>query len=124
MSIRAEVKGLRELQRELIRIARSLAGPPIVQAVKKATLMVQRDARINATPFVDTGRLRASIVPTVMPAGKVIRGIVGSNVVYAPFQEFGTRRGLKGRFYLTRAFEKNKDRIVKLIDAAIARIVK
>lgn len=122
MSIRAEVKGLRELQRELVRIARSIGGPPIVQAVKKATLIVQRDARINAP--VDTGRLRASIVPVVMPAGKIIRGIVGSNVIYAPFQEFGTRRGLKGRFYLTRAFEKNKERIVKLIDAAIARIVK
>ncbi len=122
MSVRAEVKGLRELQRELIRIARSIGGPPIVQAVKKATLMVQRDARINAP--VDTGRLRASIVPTVTLAGKIVRGVVGSNVVYAPFQEFGTRRGLKGRFYLTRAFEKNKERIVKLIDAAIARIVK
>lgn len=122
MSIRAEVKGLRELQRELVRIARSIAGPPIVQAVKKATLLVQRDARINAP--VDTGRLRASIVPVVTSAGKEVRGVVGSNVVYAPFQEFGTRRGLKGRFYLTRAFEKNKDRIVKLIDAAVARIVK
>lgn len=117
----ADVEGLRELQRELIRIARALAGGPVVQAVKKATLIVLRQARINAP--VDTGRLRASIVPVITVVGREVMGVVGSNVVYAPFQEFGTRR-MRGRFYLTRALEDNRARIARIIDTAVARIVR
>lgn len=121
MASSADVEGLRELQRELIRIARALAGGPIVQAVKKATLIVLRQARINAP--VDTSRLRASIVPVITVVGREVMGVVGSNVVYAPFQEFGNRH-MRGRFYLTRALEDNRARIQRLIDTAVARIVR
>lgn len=116
-----DVEGLRELQREAIRIAKAVAGGPIVQAVKKATLIVLRDARINAP--IDTGRLRASIIPTVTVSEGVVTGVVGSNVVYAGFQEIGTSR-MPGRFYLRRAIEDNRARIARIIDTAVARIVR
>lgn len=101
---------------------------------------------------VDTGRLRASITPEVRSLGDSIQGVVGSNVSYAPFQEVGTRpfwppiaaletwarrhgttafvvaraisrRGIKGKRYLQRAFEDNKDRIIAMLEKAVAGIV-
>jgi len=39
---------------------------------------------------VNTGRLRASITPAVEVENQTIRGIVGSNVSYAPYMELGT----------------------------------
>lgn len=86
--IKAEIKGLRETQKEMERIVRELHGPPMLQAVRDSALLIQRDARKNAP--VDTARLRASIVPSVTARGNEVRGVVGSNVVYAPFQELGT----------------------------------
>jgi len=58
-------------------------------AMGKATLIVTGAAR-KAAP-VDRGPLRASIVPSVVTRDNVVRGIVGSNLVYAPYQELGTR---------------------------------
>lgn len=58
-------------------------------AMARATLVVTRSARKGAP--VDRGPLRASIVPEVVFRDKLVRGIVGSNRVYAPYQELGTR---------------------------------
>lgn len=47
---------------------------------------------------VDTGRLRNSIFAEVLDGGA--RGVVATNVVYAPYQEYGTRRGVPAtRFF-------------------------
>src|SRR5512139_3059740 len=102
-SIDIEVKGLIELQRKTEQMVSDLHGAPILDAMRDSVLVIQRDAKINAP--VDTGRLRASITPSVQEMSNEVQGIVGSNVVYAPYQEFGTRRGLKGKRYLQRAFE-------------------
>jgi hypothetical protein len=51
-----------------------------------------------------------------------VQGIVGSNVVYAPFQELGTKR-MKGRFYLRRAIESNLAKIKELLSRAIGAVV-
>lgn len=74
---------LRGLQREMNRL--ELGSD---RAVLRLAIDVQNRAR-QLCP-VDTGRLRSSIVHQV---GKDDRGFyvdVGSNVVYAPFVEFGT----------------------------------
>ncbi len=55
----------------------------------RATLVVTRSARKNAP--IDRGPLRASIVPQVVTRDRTVQGVVGSNLVYAPFQELGTR---------------------------------
>ena len=147
----AEIKGLKEVQRNMTQAVRDLRGTPIENAMRDSTLYVTRDARINAP--VDSGRLRASITPEVRSQGETVEGVVGSNVTYAPYVELGTRphwpplaalevwarrhhtsaflvaraisqRGTPAIHYLQKAFESNKDKIEKRIGQAVEGIVK
>ena len=118
MATSVEVRGLKETQRRLTQAVRDINGPPVVNAMRNATLIVQRDAKINAP--VDTGRLRASITPSVMTS-PVLQGVIGSNVVYAPMQELGTK-WMRARRYLQKALEDNAERIVRLLGDAVATI--
>ena len=119
-TIDLEVTGLRETQRSLEKAVANLHGAPVLEAFRDATLMVQRDAKIAAP--VDTGRLRASITPEVTLEGPDVIGIVGSNVVYAPFQELGTKH-IKPKRFLQGAFDKNEERIVKRIERGIEEAI-
>jgi len=149
--IDVETTGLDETQANLQRAAAQLRGPGLEDAMKAATLAVTRDAKIFAP--VDTGRLRASIMPEVVQREMALEGVVGSNVSYAPFQELGTapfwppvaalevwarrhgtsaflvaraisRRGIKAIHYLQRAFDQNKAKIVELLKRGVEGIVK
>jgi len=150
ITVDIEVKGLIEVQKKLEQVLTDLHGAPMIEAMRDATLLVTRDAKILAP--VDTGRLRASITPDVTQRGNDVVGIVGSNVVYAPYMELGTRphfpplaaletwarrhgmsafqvalaiarKGTKARKFLQGAFEKNEGRIIDLLERAIGRIV-
>lgn len=70
---------------------RLLEGPegPTAKYLAKRVISVERKA-IHLCP-VDTGRLRASISSLVTEDAKGLLGIVGTNVEYAIFVEFGTR---------------------------------
>jgi phage gpG-like protein len=150
--LRLELKGLREEQARMTQIVADLHGEPMLEGMRNATLLVTRDAKRLAP--VDTGRLRASIIPEVRVSGPTqIQGVVGSNVEYAPFVELGTkphwpptgalevwarrhgasaflvaraisRRGTKAVKYLERAFDQNISRIVGYIDAAVKSIIR
>lgn len=120
-SVRAEVRGLKETQRNMEKIVRDLRGEPFLGAMRKATLIVQRSAKMNSP--VDTGRLRASITPEVRTMGKRVFGVVGSNVTYAARMEQPGRSRVGRRPYLQPALEENKEKIVKLLDSAVGRIV-
>lgn len=87
--ISAEIKGLKETQRNLEKAVQDLRGTPMVNAMRDATLIIDRDAKKNAP--VDTGRLRASIIPEVTTIGETVQGVIGSNVKYAPYMELGTK---------------------------------
>lgn len=113
-AVRLEIKGLKETQRKMEQVVRDLKGEPMLQGLRKATLLVERHAKINAP--VDTGRLRASITPEIATRDTVVQGIVGSNVVYAPFQE-------KKKKYLYRALIENKQRIYQILADVVAKIV-
>jgi len=144
-----DVKGLKEAQKDIERKLREMTGGPMGQTMRSATMMIHRDAKLNAP--VDTGRLRASITPSVVAAEDKIQGIVGSNVKYAPYVELGTRphwppiaaletwarshgtsaflvaraiarRGTKAHKFLQRAFESNQTRIVTMIERAVKKI--
>jgi HK97 gp10 family phage protein len=119
MSISAEIRGLKETQKGVTRIAQGLRGSPMLQAMRDATMIITAEAKRNAP--VDTGRLRASIIPEVRQ-GNPIEGVVGSNVEYAPYQELGTKF-MKGKFYLRRAFEENIQRIKTIFDRAVGSII-
>lgn len=47
---------------------------------------------------VDTGRLKNSISYAVNPADH--KAYIGTNVPYAPYQEFGTSRGIVGKHFI------------------------
>jgi HK97 gp10 family phage protein len=118
--------------------------------MRTATMIIQRDAKIGAP--VDTGRLRASITPSVADLGDVVQGVVGSNVTYAPYMELGTRphwppisalevwarrhgtepylvaraiarRGTAARKFLQNAMTNNKERIFRILSGTIKRTV-
>ena len=143
------VTDLNKAQKDIERKLKELTGGPMVQTMRNATLMVHRSARINAP--VDTGRLRASITPSVTATAESIKGVVGSNVTYAPYVELGTRphwppvsalepwarrhgtsaylvaraisrRGTKARKFLQRAFEENQTRIITMLETAVKKI--
>ena len=138
--ISIDVKGMKELQRKNEQMVRDLRGEPMLNAMRKCTLMVQRDAKINAP--VKTGRLRASITPEVRVEGKAdVIGVVGSNVDYALVQEIGSGkyaeapffvvvneagisadRDIQGKHYLGKAYETNAVRIQEIIQAAVKGI--
>lgn len=145
MKIDIELEGLEETQAEADRIARELGGSKFLQGMRQATLLVDRDAKRRAP--VDTGRLRASITPEVRSGG-TIQGVVGTNVKYAVFQEFGTVRHFVPAQYIGRwasrhgfdygglvvsgkkqpflypAFEENQARIVDILGRTVEGIVK
>lgn len=119
-AVKIEVKGLKEVQKKSEQIVRDMRGGPFTQAMKKATLLVTRAAKRNAP--VDTGRLRSSITPEIRRMTREVQGVVGSNVKYAPYQEFGTRRGLAGKRYLQRALEENAEKIKELLTKFVGQI--
>ena len=119
--VEIEVRGLEKTQKKMEQVVRDLKGTRVLNAMRQATLIVQRSARINAP--VDTGRLRASITPQIVTRDNVLTGVIGSNVYYAPFQEVGTRF-MRGKRYLQRALEDNMAKIKKLFEQTVARIVK
>lgn len=115
-----EVTGVAETRRKMEQVARDLYGAPMVMAFQRSALLVMRDAMINSP--VDTGRLRSSITAAIEADETTLQGVVGSNVEYAPFQEFGTKF-MPGVFYLQNAFIANVQAITETIENAVEGIV-
>lgn len=91
MASRAEVHGLNEARQSLENIAEGLTGREMVEAMYQALNILGADAK-RFSP-VDTGRLHSSITGQVTKAGfpvKRLQGIVGTNIEYAPYMEWGT----------------------------------
>ena len=86
--VKVEIRGLEQSQAKMKQVAEDIHGGAVYSAMQEATQLVTRDAKILAP--VDTGRLRASITPEVRTDGKVLEGVVGSNVEYAAPMEVGT----------------------------------
>ncbi len=65
--------------------------------MEKATLMVQAEAKVLSP--VDTGTLRRSITRKVEQNNGMYIGRVGTNIKYAPYQEYGTKRGVPAKMH-------------------------
>ena len=81
------------------------AAPEVLEA---GSAMVQADAKHLAP--VDTGTLRSSIVREVK--GNI--AIVGTNVEYAPYVEYGTKRS-RAQPFLRPAIDRNRRRIIRMM---------
>lgn len=109
----ARVEGLPEL-RVTLRKMTDRTRRNVEREVKRAALNVQNNAK-RAAP-VDTGRLRNSIAHEI--EGDGLEATVGTNVEYAPFVEFGTRRG-RAQPYLLPALERERGPFRKAIADAL-----
>lgn len=111
-------------------------------AIMETMMHIEADAKQNAP--VLTGRLRASITSKLKSWNE---GVVGTNVKYAPYQEYGTRAhviypkharalrwvsggrvhyakhvfipAMRGKYYMRAAFERNRE---ALKEALLKRI--
>jgi len=86
MDVKMEIRGNKELNRKLQEQIKELSRPEAMMG--KAVMAAQGEIKV-ATP-VDTGRLRSSIFPLVSEGGRL--GKVYTNVVYASYVEYGTKR--------------------------------
>lgn len=83
------------------------------EAMTRIVLTVEGKAK-RVTP-VDTGTLRRSITHRVESAGE--RGVVGTNVEYAPFVHEGTRR-MAARPFLVQGMEASRTEIERILERA------
>ena len=90
LSVQLDVSDLKKLQTNIENEVKLVTKEGDGSLIARAALLVERQAKINATgrpgPKVQTGRLRASILPKLI---SYTEAEVGTNVEYAPFVEFG-----------------------------------
>lgn len=79
-----------------------LVGEELENAVKRALMECGATAEnyAKADAPVDTGRLRNSMAHKMVSDTTVA---IGSDVEYAKYQELGTSRGIKPKYFLTNA---------------------
>lgn len=97
-----------------------LAAAPARRFLTRAAIVVQGRARELAP--VDTGRLRGSIAYELDGGAIPLWARVGTNVDYAPYQELGTRRGVRPKRFLRGGLEQSEGRINALLPAFAAEL--
>lgn len=145
------IRGIEATVKHINEVANGLTGQGLIAPMRKATLLVTKEAKELAP--VDTGRLRSSIAPEVRPFGNSIEGVVGTAVKYGPAMELGTdphfvpladlevwarrhnvsaravqsaiaRHGTKPRWFLRTAVENNEADVKQIFDDYVSGLVK
>ena len=114
MKARVLIEGVPMIQAKLKHI-NTETHAELKKEITKASLNVQREAK-KICP-VDTGRLRSSI--TVERNDLVAE--VGSNVKYAPYVEFGTKRQ-RAQPYLRPAYHKEEPKLKSAIEGILRKL--
>ena len=149
--LKFNISGVNGARKELNDIADDIHGGEVQEAMQQGAFMVQKSAKRNAP--VDTGRLRASIDVTIEWEDQNLRGVMGSNVEYAPYMEMGTephfppisalegwarrhninaylvalsiaKTGLEARHFFRDALDQHRDEIIKLFNEAVSKAVR
>lgn len=107
------IEGADDTKAAFDRVLAGVTGQ-IPKALEASAILVQGEAKTLAP--VDTGNLRNSITRETHED----YAIVGTNVEYGPFQEFGTSK-MAAQPFLTPALNRNRSRIVQLISAAVKK---
>lgn len=66
---------------------------------------------------VDTGRLKNSISYEVVDAEEAV--YIGTNVEYAPYQEFGTSKGVKGKHFIQFGATAHSEEYKRMLEDAL-----
>ncbi len=96
-NLTVDLKGFDEIS-EKFKHSPQIINEATKQMLTKATLIAMGKAKENSP--IDKGMLRGSIQSRVEGEGQEMVGIVGTNVEYAKWQEFGTGT-YAGRGYIT-----------------------
>ncbi len=107
------VVGLPNARARLAELVQVTNGFGVTRALMAGALIVQNSAKERA-PFL-TGNLRRSIHSEVQDPMHVV---VGTDVEYAPYLEFGTSR-MPARPYLRPAFDEEKDRVIATVEGVL-----
>lgn len=99
----------------LAKLDKSLYSDALKTFWLRSGIAVQGRARERAP--LDTGLLRSSILYEVDAGSPPLYAIVGSDVFYAPYQEFGTSRGVPAVHYLEGGAEASMSDIQGYVDA-------
>jgi len=118
------IENLDELIDVLARKAPQEFHRTAVGAMTGASAQVTNWAKMNSP--VDTGRLRSSMRFEVKPTFGNVQGVIGSNVVYAPFVEFGggKPRGVGRIPFLQPAVEEHQSQIKAIFEKAFRAVAK
>ena len=112
-----KITGDKELQKQI-----KTLGKKSIQALKvamlKSAILVEGTAKENA-PY-RFGRLRASITHDPLTATSTTQK-VGSDVEYAPWQEYGTAK-MPAHPYLLPALKTNRLKILNIVKKAIKAV--
>jgi len=115
MKIETKIVGDKEIQRKIEALAKK-NDKELRTVIQKAVIIVEGRAKENA-PY-EFGKLRASITHEVKSTSKGHIGKVGTDVEYAPFQEFGTSK-MAAHPYLFPAMKMSREDIITLLEKAI-----
>lgn len=102
-NISVAVKGLHTFDAATVQAAAKGLAIGLQHAVGVAQRKYLSGPRPDVLDVVTT-RLRGSVTSTVTVDGTTVRGLIGSNVAYAPYHEFGFRGNVKVREH-TRAVD-------------------
>lgn len=140
MKTTIRLKGSPEMTAKLRKLGDAAAGQALERAAVAGALLIH-GAAVPKTPY-KTGNLRRSLhvgghagesggladtkgtdVGGNEHSRARARVLIGTNVEYAPFVEFGTSR-MAARPYLRPAFDEQKERAAKEVGAALWELLK
>lgn len=107
MSDHVKIEKGAELARKLKNYS-DKAETEVQKAVLKGCIAIEGEAKLKSP--VDTGYMRASITHQVQSKGHEVVGLVGTNVEYAPYVEYGAGKRTPKPF-LHPAYEKHIEQI-------------
>jgi len=118
LTIQTKITGDKEIARKISELAKK-HPEALKDAIIKSVLVVEGKAK-KAVPVL-TGRLRSSITTEIKKAGQGYDGRIGTNVFYAPYVEFGTKR-MSAKPYLFPAMKESRSDIIGFLTRAIKGI--
>jgi hypothetical protein len=121
LNLSATILGAKELVNTFSK-SPNIISESMADALDKVGIFIQGRGKTYSP--VRTGVLRESIHkegPTITRKNVLVT--IGTNVFYAPFQEFGTSRGVRAKLYMTRATEEAKTQFPNYLKDAGVNIV-
>lgn len=114
--LHATLHGVDDLRAKFKQLQGATQGAVLRSAVTAGALPIQNTA-VGAVP-VDTGNLKRSIHTEVTGSKTYAEANIGTDVSYAAYVEFGTKRAA-AQPYLRPAFDEQKDRAKNEVGAAL-----